>query len=176
MLAIGATHLTVREIILYPDARLSKKTEAVARIDSEIERLLDDMAETMYDAPGVGLAAPQVGILKRVMVIDTSQERNRLYQLVNPEIVFAEGEMSSEEGCLSIPGYRDTLSRKAVVRVRALDRQGKPIEVEGQDLLAACLQHEIDHLDGVLFVDRLSRLKREMFKKWVKKQGTLEPE
>ncbi|MGB8933319.1 MAG: peptide deformylase [Anaeromyxobacteraceae bacterium] len=161
----------VRDIVIWPDPILKKRCAPVARVDDEIRRLLDDMAETMYAADGVGLAAPQVGVSKRIVVIDTSprQEGQRLLHLVNPEIVRAEGETTYTEGCLSVPGEAEDVERAAKVWVRALDRDGKPIEVEGDGLLAIALQHELDHLDGVLFVDHLSSLKRELIRKRMKK-------
>lgn len=164
--------MAVLRILTYPDPRLRKKSIPVERIDKQIEKLLDDMAETMYDAPGIGLAAPQVGVNLRVIVVDISpREENSpgLIELVNPEIVLAEGEQIGEEGCLSIPGFVSEVRRKARVVVRGLDRKGKPVEIEGTGLLARAFQHEIDHLDGILFIDRLSRLKRELFKKKLEK-------
>ncbi|GBD39985.1 Peptide deformylase 1 [bacterium HR37] len=164
--------MAVLRILTYPDPRLRKKSVPVERIDKQIEKLLDDMAETMYDAPGIGLAAPQVGVNLRVIVVDISpREENSpgLIELVNPEIVLAEGEQIGEEGCLSIPGFVSEVRRKARVVVRGLDRKGKPVEIEGTGLLARAFQHEIDHLDGILFIDRLSRLKRELFKKKLEK-------
>ncbi|GIW47853.1 MAG: peptide deformylase [Deltaproteobacteria bacterium] len=164
--------MAVLKILTYPDPRLRKKSVPVEKIDKRIEKLLDDMAETMYDAPGIGLAAPQVGVNLRVIVVDISpREENSpgLIELVNPEIVLAEGEQIGEEGCLSIPGFVSEVRRKARVVVRGLDRKGKPVEIEGTGLLARAFQHEIDHLDGILFIDRLSRLKRELFKKKLEK-------
>jgi peptide deformylase len=130
------------------------------------------MIETMYDAPGVGLAAPQVGVSLRVVIIDVSPREegsSGLIELINPEIILAEGEQIEEEGCLSIPGFVSEVKRKAKVRVSGLNRHGEPVEIEGEGLLARALQHEIDHLDGVLFIDRLSRLKRELLKKKIEK-------
>ncbi len=144
-------------------------TERVDTIDTSIHTLLDDMAETMYDARGIGLAAPQVGILKRVCVIDVSESRRERLDFINPEIISSQGKVSSEEGCLSIPDYRETIFRKEKISVRALDRTGAAFELEADGLLAICIQHELDHLDGVLFVDHLSRLKRELFKRWAKR-------
>jgi peptide deformylase len=161
----------VRDIVIWPDPVLKKTAARVERVDDEIRRLLDDMAETMYSADGVGLAAPQIGVSKRIVVIDTSprQEGQRLLHLVNPEIVMAEGETVFTEGCLSVPGEAEDVERAAKVRVKALDRDGKPFEIDGEGLLAIALQHELDHLDGVLFVDHLSSLKREMIRKRMKK-------
>ena len=161
----------VREIVIWPDPVLKKPAAPVARVDEEVRQLIDDMAETMYAADGVGLAAPQLGISRRIVVIDTSprQEGQKLLHLVNPEIVRTEGETVYTEGCLSVPGEAEEVERAAKVWVRALGRDGKPFEIEGEGLLAIALQHEIDHLDGVLFVDHLSSLKRELIRKRMKK-------
>jgi peptide deformylase len=161
----------VRDIVIWPDPILKKPAAPVARVDDDVRRLLDDMAETMYAADGVGLAAPQVGISKRVVVIDTSprQEGQRLLHLVNPEILKTEGETVFTEGCLSVPGEAEDVQRAAKVWVRAVGRDGKPFEIEAEGLLAIALQHEIDHLEGTLFVDHLSSLKRELIRKRMKK-------
>ena len=134
------------------DAVLRKHARKVEKFDARLHELLSDMAETMYAANGAGLAAPQVGVLKRAVVIDVGEG---LIELVNPEIASAEGEVTVIEGCLSVPGRRGTVKRPEKVRVRAQDRQGKPVEVEGEGLLARCLCHEIDHLDGVVYVDKM---------------------
>ncbi len=161
----------VREIVIWPDPILKEIAKPVDRVDDSTRRLLDDMAETMYAADGVGLAAPQIAERKRVIVIDTSprQEGQKLIHLVNPEIVRLEGETTYTEGCLSIPGEAEDVERAAKAWVRALDYHGKPFELEADGLLAIALQHEIDHLDGTLFVDHLSSLKRELIKKRMKK-------
>ena len=161
----------VREIVIWPDPVLKKVARPVARVDDSVRRLLDDMAETMYAADGVGLAAPQVGESLRCIVIDTSprQEGQRLIHLVNPEIVKLEGTTTYTEGCLSIPGEADEVERAAKVRVRALDRSGAPFELECEGLLAIAVQHENDHLDGIVFVDHLSSLKREVIRRRMKK-------
>jgi peptide deformylase len=161
----------VREIVIWPDPVLKKASAPVPRVDEEIRQLLDDMAETMYAADGVGLAAPQVGVSKRVVVIDTSprQEGQKLLHLVNPEILKTEGETVFTEGCLSVPGEAEEVERAAKVWVRANGRDGRIFEVEAEGLLAIALQHEIDHLDGTLFVDHLSSLKRELIRKRMKK-------
>ncbi len=161
----------IREIVIWPDPILKEIAKPVERVDDDVRRLLDDMAETMYAADGVGLAAPQVGAGMRAVVIDTSprQPGQKLIHLVNPEIVRAEGTAVYTEGCLSIPGEAEEVERAAKVWVRALDYQGRPFEIEGTDLLAVALQHEIDHLDGTLFVDHLSSLKRELIRKRMKK-------
>jgi len=169
--------MTIRSIVFYPDPGLTEPCAPVAAFDGDLHTLLDDMAETMIDAVGIGLAAPQIGVSKRVAVIDISEEQNDPIELINPEIVSRSGAVPSEEGCLSIPRYRDTIKRSAAVVVKAQNRLGEWYELKGEGLLSMALQHEIDHLDGVLFIDHLSRIKREMFRRWVKKQGgVLTPE
>jgi peptide deformylase len=157
--------MALRKILTFPHPLLAKKAKPVAVVDDEIRRLVDDMAETMYAAPGVGLAAPQVGELLRIVVIDvdyTDEGKSaNLRVLINPEIVSKEGSISWEEGCLSVPGVTEEVKRSGRVVVRALDRDGKPQEIIGEGLLGVCMQHEIDHLDGTLFIDHLSRLKRK---------------
>ena len=152
------------------DPVLRKPAAAVEAVDDELRRLIDDMFETMYHADGVGLAAPQVGISKRVLVIDTHEEGAVPIALINPEILETSSETErGEEGCLSIPGLRDVVERPANVVVQALDAQGNTVRIEGSTLLARALQHEIDHLDGVLFIDRVSPLKRKLLlSKWQK--------
>ncbi len=159
--------MAILEIRKYPDNVLRKKTTAVNEFNSELQRLIDDMIETMYAAPGVGLAANQVGVSKQIAVIDVSvkDEKSSLIVFINPEIVEKEGESQSEEGCLSIPNYKTVVKRAERVKVKALDRHGKPIEIEGNGLLARALQHEIDHLNGFLLIDRIGRIKRGFFKK-----------
>lgn len=157
-------------IILYPDPILKKVAAPVEEVTPEIRKLLRDMAETMYEAPGIGLAAPQVGRSIRAIVIDLGDDeesgrKGELFQLINPEIVEASGEIDYEEGCLSIPDLRETVRRNAHVIVEALDHEGREIEIEAEGLLAICLQHEIDHLNGVLFIDRLTPIRRELMKK-----------
>ncbi|TAL23881.1 MAG: peptide deformylase [Nitrospirae bacterium] len=163
--------MAVLEIKTYPEKVLKEKTAPVVDINGSIHRLIDDMIETMYAAKGVGLAANQVGISKRLCVIDvsTADERIPLIVLINPKLVEKRGSVDEEEGCLSIPEYRTKVKRAEEVVVRALDRKGNMIEIEGKDLLARALQHEIDHLDGLLFIDRISPIKREFFKKRFKK-------
>lgn len=164
--------MAILKILTYPDPRLKKKSTPVEKIDKEIEKLLDDMAETMYDAPGVGLAAPQVGINLRVIVIDISarqEDSPGLIELINPVIISTEGVQVQEEGCLSIPGFSSEVKRKTKVKVQGLDRKGKLAEYEGNGLLARAFQHEIDHIDGIFYIDRLSRLKRELLKKKIEK-------
>ncbi len=147
-------------ILEYPDPRLKKVAAPVTAFTAELVKLVRDMAETMYTAPGVGLAATQVDVHKRVIVIDTSETKDDLLVLVNPEIVAAEGESECEEGCLSVPGYYDTVTRAARITVRARNERGEPIERTADGLLAVCIQHEMDHLVGKVFVDYLSPLKR----------------
>ena len=152
------------QILEMPDPRLTRRAVPVERIDSGLLRLLDDMLETMYAAPGIGLAAPQVGVLQRAFVADLGEEGEpRPLFVINPEIVWrSEHTTTAEEGCLSLPGHYGDVARAERVRVRYLDRAGEPQEIEGEGLLARCLQHEIDHLNGVLFVDHLSSLKRTL--------------
>jgi peptide deformylase len=147
-------------ILEYPDPRLRKVASPVAAVTSEIQKLVRDMAETMYAAPGIGLAATQVDVHKRVIVMDLSETRDDLKVFINPEILSADGEAENEEGCLSVPGYFDKVVRPSAVRVRALNEHGAPFELEASGLLAVCIQHEMDHLLGKVFVDRLSPLKR----------------
>jgi peptide deformylase len=162
----------VREILIWPDPRLKEQAAPVAAVDAAVRKLLDDMAETMYAADGVGLAAPQIGELKRCIVIDTSprQEGQTLIRLVNPEIVLLEGQMTYTEGCLSIPGEAEDVDRAEHVIVRYLDENGEKKQIDASnDLLAVAVQHEFDHLQGTLFVDHLSSLKRELIKKRMKR-------
>ncbi|MCB0336929.1 MAG: peptide deformylase [Bdellovibrionales bacterium] len=161
-------------IVKYPDTRLYEICEEVTEFDQNLGRLLDDMVDTMYHANGVGLAAPQIGVLKRITVIDVSEDGSGLTEFVNPVITKSIGNTSSEEGCLSIPDYRDSLKRNTQVTVEAQNRNGEKFSVEADELFAICLQHEIDHLDGILFVDKLSRLKKNLFKSWYKKHGPFE--
>jgi peptide deformylase len=159
--------MAVLEIRKYPDEVLRGKTSPVVDFGPSLQRLIDDMIETMYAAPGVGLAANQVGVPKQVLVVDVSTKEKSapLIILVNPEIIHSEGESSLEEGCLSLPDYTTVIKRPEKVMVRGLDRYGKQVEIEGEGLLSRALQHEIDHLNGILLIDRISRLKREWFRK-----------
>lgn len=159
-------------ILQYPDPRLHTVAKPVAQVDERIRQLVDDMLETMYEAKGVGLAATQINVHERVVVIDTSEERNDPLVLINPEIIWASDEMIVwEEGCLSVPTIYDKVDRHAKVRVRALNRDGETYEFEGEELLAVCVQHELDHLSGKVFVEYLSPLKRNRIKtKLVKRQ------
>jgi peptide deformylase len=161
----------IREILIWPDPLLKVAAKPVGRVDDTVRRLLDDMSETMYAAEGVGLAAPQIGVSQRCIVIDTSprQEGQQLIHLVNPEIVRMEGRTTYDEGCLSIPGESEEVERAAKIWVRALDYHGKPFELECEGLLSIAAQHEYDHLQGTLFVDYLSSLKRETIRRRMKK-------
>jgi peptide deformylase len=166
--------MALRQIRTYPDPVLREKTKHVERIDSSIERLIKDMVETMHAAPGVGLAANQVGVSLQLAVIDLSTredegQRHPLLVIINPEILSLEGSVTEEEGCLSIPDYSEKVQRAARIKVRALDRTGKQFELETDGLLAKALQHEIDHLNGLLFVDKLSPLKKNLFRRRFKK-------
>ena len=157
-------------ILRYPDPRLYRKASAVQRVDESVKKLVDDLVETMYSAPGIGLAATQVDVHKRIIVIDTSETRDRLLVLINPEIVSREGTQLIEEGCLSLPGIYEPVARALTIRVKALDREGKPFELEAAELLSVCIQHEVDHLEGKVFVDYLSRLKRDRIRAKLQKQ------
>jgi peptide deformylase len=161
----------IREIVIWPDPILKQVAKPIERVDDTIQRLLDDMSETMYAADGVGLAAPQIAEERRCIVIDTSprQEGQKLIHLVNPEIVKTEGVTTYTEGCLSIPGEAEEVERAAKVWVRALDYFGKPYELECEGLLSIAVQHECDHLEGTLFVDHLSSLKREIIRRRMKR-------
>lgn len=147
-------------ILEYPDPRLKKVAAPVAAVSAEIRRLVRDLADTMYAAPGVGLAATQVNVHKRVLVIDISDHKDELRVFINPELLSAEGEAECEEGCLSVPGFYDKVTRAARIRVRAQDEHGETFELAAEGLLAVCIQHEMDHLEGKVFVEYLSPLKR----------------
>jgi peptide deformylase len=165
--------MAVLEIRKYPDPVLKKKAQPVEAIDGELQRLVDDMVETMYAAPGIGLAAPQVGVSRRLIVVDVSgrEEPAPLIVLINPEVVSEGGSMESEEGCLSLPGFVARVNRCEAITVRGLDRDGKETAIEASGLLSLALQHEIDHLNGTLILDRTSLLKREFFKKQLQKSA-----
>lgn len=152
-------------ILEYPDPRLRIRAEPVTKVDAQIRQLVDDLLETMYSAAGIGLAATQVDRHVRVLVIDISEARNEPHCLINPEIIAADGRTNSDEGCLSVPEYYDAVERADRIRVRALDRDGETIEFDAEGVLAICIQHEMDHLEGKLFVDYLSEMKRERLKK-----------
>ena len=171
---LNIKNMTIRTIRTYPDPVLRNKTGRVEKIDGSLDRLIEDMIETMHAAPGVGLAANQVGVPLQLAVIDLSgrenvEQRHPLFVIINPEILLSVGSIVEEEGCLSIPDYSEKVKRAAKVKVRAQDRTGKPFEIEAEGLLAKALQHEIDHLNGLLFVDRLSPLKKNIFKRRFKK-------
>ena len=158
-------------ILTAPDPRLKRISKPVDKVDAEIAKLMDDMLETMYAAPGIGLAATQVNVQKRIVVMDLSEEKNQPLVFINPTLLEREGESESEEGCLSVPGFYETVRRAERVRVSALDRDGEPFELDARGLLAVCIQHEIDHLNGKLFVDYLSALKRDRIRKKLEKQA-----
>jgi len=162
--------MAILPILIYPDPRLHKKAQPVAHVDDSVRRLAADMAETMYAAPGVGLAATQVDDHRRVIVIDVSEDRSKLLTFVNPEIVARRGECEGEEGCLSVPGIYGTVTRSAEVRVRALGLDGQPFELDAEGMLAVCIQHEMDHLQGRVFVEYLSRLKQARIRSKLSKQ------
>ena len=163
--------MAILDILHFPDPRLRNKAKPVAQVDDSIRRLIDDMLETMYQAPGIGLAATQVNVAKRVVVIDISEERDEPLCLINPEILSKEGVEQMEEGCLSVPGVYELVSRANQIRVSALDREGNHLEMEAEGLLAVCIQHELDHLEGKLFVDYLSSLKRQRIRKKLEKES-----
>jgi len=166
--------VAVRKIVVLGHPILRKKAEEITEINGELQGLIDDMVETMYAAKGLGLAANQVAVAKRLFVLDLSQREDQkapkgVLVFINPKIAEAEGEIYEEEGCLSIPGYSAKVQRKARVLVKALDREGNPFEMELEDLGARAIQHELDHLNGVLYIDYLSPLKQKLFKRWWKK-------
>jgi peptide deformylase len=162
--------MALRTILEFPDPRLRTRAEPVTHFDAALGTLIDDMLETMYAAPGIGLAATQVDVHKRLIVIDISEEHNEPLVLINPEILARDGEAQTEEGCLSVPGIFDEVKRAARVRVRAQDRNGESFEGDYEGVLAVCIQHEMDHLEGRLFVDYLSDLKRERIRKRLDKE------
>lgn len=162
--------MSTLEILTFPDARLRNKANPVSAVTDEIRRTVDDMLETMYAAPGIGLAAIQANIPLRIIVIDISEQHNTPLCLINPEILERHGEEQMEEGCLSVPGFYEQVIRAEKIRFRALDRDGTAFEQEADGLLAVCVQHEIDHLDGKLFVDYLSSLKRQRIRKKLEKE------
>ncbi len=161
-------------ILEYPDPRLRTRARPVPGVDEGIRTLVADMLETMYAAPGVGLAATQVDVHLRVVVVDISEDRSAPLVLINPEILDRDGTDSSEEGCLSVPGFTESVQRSRRIRVRALDPQGKPFELTTEGLLAVCIQHELDHLEGKLFVDYISELKRQRIRKKLEKAARRE--
>lgn len=164
--------MAIREILKYPHPVLKKRAREVGQMDGELKKLIQDMTETMYDAGGVGLAAPQVGISRRVIVVDVSpiDPQQTFFVMINPEIVSEEGDVDHEEGCLSVPDCLEKVKRKEKVRVRGISAEGGEMEISGEGILAFALQHEIDHLNGVLILDRVSPLKRDVYRRKVKKE------
>ncbi|MGD8483674.1 MAG: peptide deformylase [Thioalkalispiraceae bacterium] len=162
--------MAILNILNYPDERLRTVAQPVEEVSEEIQQLTDDMLETMYSAPGIGLAATQVNVHKRIIVIDVSDEKNQPLVLINPEILEKDGEQEFDEGCLSVPGIYETVHRAQQIKIRALNRDGESFEMEANGLLAVCIQHEMDHLQGKLFVDYLSQLKRQRIRKKLQKQ------
>ncbi len=157
------------EILHFPDPRLRTRAQPVEQVDDDLRRLIDDMFETMYAAPGIGLAATQVNVHRRLIVIDISEEKDQPLVLINPVITESHGSEEMEEGCLSVPGIYETVTRAEAITVNALDRDGQAFEMQADGLLAVCIQHEIDHLEGKLFVDYLSMLKRQRIRKRIEK-------
>ncbi len=167
--------MAILDILHFPDPRLRNRARPVAQVDDSVRRLVSDMFETMYQAPGIGLAAVQVNDPRRVVVIDISEDHDQPLCLINPEILERDGVEEMEEGCLSVPGFYEKVQRADRVRVRALDRDGKDFELEAEGLLAVCIQHEIDHLEGKLFVDYLSNLKRQRIRRKLEKEHRQRP-
>ncbi len=165
--------MALLKVLEFPDPRLRTKAAPVAAVDDALRALIDDMFETMYAAPGIGLAATQVDVHRRLLVTDVSSEKNEPHVLINPEIIEREGQTISEEGCLSVPGFYAEVQRAERIRVRFLDRQGETVEQDMDGLLAICVQHEMDHLDGKLFVDYLSETKRQRIRKRLLKDRRL---
>lgn len=167
--------MALLNILKFPDSRLRKKAKPIAEVDREIQQLADDMLETMYDAEGIGLAATQVDVQKRLVVMDLSEEKNSPLVFINPKVeVVGDGHEEMDEGCLSVPGFYETVERPNHVIIHALDKKGQPFSLEDNELLAVCIQHEIDHLNGKLFIDYLSPLKRQRIRKKLEKQGRLQ--
>ena len=158
------------DILIFPDPRLREKALPVDHVDQSVRQLVDDMLETMYAAPGIGLAATQVGVRRRVVVIDVSEGHDTPLCLINPRILETEGKEQMDERCLSVPGFYETVTRAERVRVEALDRDGQPFTLDADGLLAVCIQHELDHLDGKLFVDHISMLKRQRIRHKLQKE------
>lgn len=165
--------MALLKILEFPDPRLRTRAAPVGRVDDEFRKLVDDMFETMYAAPGIGLAATQVDVHKRLLVADVSAEKDQPHVLINPELLEKDGLEVTEEGCLSVPGFYEPVERAGHIRVRALGRDGEPFEMEADGLLAVCIQHEMDHLQGKLFVDYLSALKRQRIRKRLLKERRL---
>jgi peptide deformylase len=163
--------MAILPILTFPDPRLHTKAKPIAVVDERIKKLADDMAETMYKAPGIGLAATQVNVHERLLVTDVSEERNDLRVLINPKIIRAENFVKNQEGCLSVPGIYDDVDRAQSITVEALDRNGEAIQFDAEGLLAVCIQHEMDHLDGKVFVEYLSMFKQSRIKTKMKKRA-----
>ncbi|MBT8439278.1 MAG: peptide deformylase [Gammaproteobacteria bacterium] len=163
--------MAILEILHYPDPRLRNEALPVEEVDLEIKKLVTDMFETMYDAPGIGLASIQVNVPKRVIVVDITEEHEQPLCFINPEIISKDGEEEMDEGCLSVPGFYETVQRADKIRVKALNEKGEEFEMDAEGLLSVCIQHEIDHLDGKLFVDYISPLKRNRIRKKLEKDS-----
>ena len=161
--------MALLEILEFPDPRLRKVASPIKNVDGRIASIADSMLETMYNAPGIGLAASQVNFHKRMLVVDVSEDKSQPLILINPEIRTGEGEIETNEGCLSVPGFYEPVSRFAEIQIEAIDREGEPFTLEASDLLAVCIQHEMDHLEGKLFVDYLSNTKRQLIRKKLQK-------
>lgn len=168
--------MAVLNVLTYPDPRLRQKAEPVQTVDDDVRRLIDDMAETMYSAPGIGLAAVQVNVLKRVVIMDLSQDKSDLKVFINPEIISRSGDQETEEGCLSVPGVYALVHRAKEIVVTALDRNGVAFTLNVDGVLAVCIQHEIDHLEGKVFIDYLSRIKQDRIRKKLTKQARRNPD
>lgn len=162
--------MSILNILEYPDPRLRTRAKPVQEVDDGVRRLIDDMLETMYAAPGIGLAASQVDVHRRIIVVDVSENRDDPHAFINPELELLSGRIETEEGCLSVPGFYEPVVRAERIRVAALDRDGAPVDMTVEGLLAVCIQHECDHLDGKLFVDYVSNLKRNRIRKKLEKQ------
>ncbi|MDP6974244.1 MAG: peptide deformylase [Gammaproteobacteria bacterium] len=158
-------------ILEYPDKRLRTVAKPVEKINDTINKLIKDMFDTMYNAPGIGLAATQVNSHQRIIVVDVSENQNEPISLINPEIIDKSGEIESEEGCLSVPSYYENVKRASNIRIKSIDKNGNSIQTNASGVLAICIQHEIDHLDGILFVDHLSKLKQKRLKKKAQKKS-----
>lgn len=167
--------MAILDILHFPDPRLRTQAQPVTQVDGDVRKLVDDMLETMYDAPGIGLAATQVNVHKRIVVIDVSEEHDDPLCLINPEIIARDGEEEMDEGCLSVPGVYERVVRADSIRVRTLDLDGETVEFDAQGLLAVCIQHELDHLEGKLFIDYLSSLKRQRIRKKLEKESRNRP-
>ena len=165
--------MAILNILRFPDERLRTKARPVEQVTERHKKLIEDMLETMYSAPGIGLAATQINVHERILVLDISEDKSQPLAFINPEIISREGEQEFDEGCLSVPGIYETVSRADKIRVQALDKDGNPFEMEASGLLAVCIQHEMDHLEGKLFVDYLSQLKKQRIRKKLEKQQKL---